>query len=313
MQSAANTNSSSLSLVICTYNRVEELGLTINSLLALKDEFGDGDELIVINNNSTDNTAAFLEALEAPFALRAVFEEKQGLCCARNRGLKEAANDNIIYFDDDVTVQAGCLTAYRQAAQNPAYAQHAFFGGKIDIDWRGNKPKWWKSDDLVLLNGLMVKHDFGTQDYQYQSGGETPFGASFMLRRVLLDEIGGFDEALGPMGGSVARGDEVDYFVRAKKAGHQGMYLANAVVGHRVHDSRFDLLSLYRYGKEKGAAAVRLDGAENQQPLRKGLSFAIRGIYQLIKLRRDRFYQCVINIGILQGIRQASAGRNGSS
>lgn len=303
-----------ISIVICTYNRAEELALTLASMRNLEDEFIQGDELIIVDNNSSDGTAAVAQGFSCRLLdTRYVFEAKQGLCSARNRGLAEAVNQHILYFDDDVSIHSGCLAGYREAVESPDYANVSFFGGKIDIDWRGNKPRWWKSEDLPLLNGLMVRHDYGESDCHYPNRSHTPFGASFLIRRSLVDEIGNFDEALGPIGGSVARGDEVEFFIRAKDAGHIGLYVAGAVVGHRVHDSRFGLLALYRYGKEKGAAAVRLDGLSSARPLWQSVSFAIRGLYQLLKLRRDRFYQCVINIGIQRGVYLASVRRSSGS
>ena len=68
--------------------------------------------------------------------------------------------------------------------------------------------------------------------------------------------------------------------------------------------------TLYRYGIEKGRAAVLIDGKISQEGWFKlticAASFLFRGLWQLIKGRLDRFYQCVINVGILVGARRES-------
>ena len=90
-----------LSVIICTYNRVELLGKCVNSLMtqtARKENY----EIIVIDNNSTDNTADLIRKIKIINSnLRYVKEANQGLSYARNRGWKEAKGEYIAYIDDD--------------------------------------------------------------------------------------------------------------------------------------------------------------------------------------------------------------------
>ncbi len=61
-------------------------------------------EIIVVDNNSTDNTSAIVKAFieqHAGLSIRYVFETDKGLSFARNRGMVEAQGEILTYVDDD--------------------------------------------------------------------------------------------------------------------------------------------------------------------------------------------------------------------
>ncbi len=75
-----------ISIIICTYNRAELLNETIKSLLNQTVEVSHY-EIIIVNNNSTDNTAEIVRGfIDRYNNIRIVLESKQGLSHARNRG-----------------------------------------------------------------------------------------------------------------------------------------------------------------------------------------------------------------------------------
>ena len=95
-----------LSLVIATYNRGAKLCTTLDSLLVqtLPQEQW---EVVVVNNNSTDDTAArFADYVAAHPQLdaRMVLETEQGVSAARNRGIAESRGEYIVVIDDDERV-----------------------------------------------------------------------------------------------------------------------------------------------------------------------------------------------------------------
>ena len=298
--SSSKTQSDSLSICICTFNRADQLAATLDSLLSVAAELQPGDEIIVIDNNSSDHTAEVVEDFVEKLPLRRVFESRQGLSCARNRALQEFQSNLLIFFDDDIIVYAGTLSAYRGVID--ANTDAAFLGGRIMVEWGPHSSSWLKSDDLALLNGLLIYYDLGEDDLVYGDQHLLPYGANFALRRELIEKVGNFNENLGVKGNEIGRGEETDYFKRARQAGFGGRYLPVALVGHVFQPHRIQLDYLVRYGRAKGRAG---DG-ESISIIRAGsriASFAVRGVWQLLKGRRDRFYQCVINIGIQLGMR----------
>ena len=292
------------SICICTYNRANELKRLLSQLEIMSEWLSEHAELIVINNNSSDHTAEVLENFQNKLNVKVFEEKRQGLSHARNRALKEFKGNALLFLDDDVSVSLASLETYRQLLKNRDDID--YFGGKIVVDWQGEKPQWLKSNDLVLLNGLFGEYDLGDENIEYTDDMMTPFGANFILRRSLIDKVGVFDIKLGVIGDGIGRGEESDYFNRARTLGFNGLYCADALVGHFFQKERVGTFYLYRYGIEKGRAAYYLDGIRLNKWAMRSFGFLIRGIFQLIKCRRDRYYQCVINMGIARGLCQES-------
>jgi glycosyltransferase involved in cell wall biosynthesis len=87
-----------VSLIVPTYERLAGLEDTLPSLLA-----ADGiDEVLFIDDGSTDGTEQFLRGLSDPRVRIIVHERRMGLPAARNHGLAESTGDWIVFGEDDV-------------------------------------------------------------------------------------------------------------------------------------------------------------------------------------------------------------------
>src|SRR5580698_2507213 len=93
-----------LSVVVPAHNEAEFLGECLESLLG--QDFAGGYEIIVVDNNSTDSTAAVARA----FGVRVVSESRPGVCWARQRGTEAASGEIIVSTDADTVYDAGWLT-----------------------------------------------------------------------------------------------------------------------------------------------------------------------------------------------------------
>ena len=102
-----------------------------------------------------------------------VFEQTQGLSSARNRALKEFKGSVLIFIDDDVIASQGFIKQYRLAFKQ--YQKVGFFGGKIFIDWLDDSPKWYQSEQLPLINGLLINYDLGDDDRVYTANDLLPY------------------------------------------------------------------------------------------------------------------------------------------
>ena len=294
-----------ISLCICTFNRCGELRKTLHSLNEISSDFIEGDEIIIVDNNSIDQTVSVINEFIDKLPIKYFFEATQGLSAARNKGLVEFNGDFIVFIDDDITVENNFIAKYRKAMQMTP--NNFFFGGRIHVDW-GQEPPWWmKSANLPMLNGLIGHFDLGAVDKVIEKNDPLPFGANFALGRELIDKVGLFNQSLGVTGEQIGRGEETEYFYRAQDLGFKGYYLAGVKVRHRFQRQRISIPYLYCYGIQKGVAAVNLDGAKVRNPFRRIAYQCCGGFYQLVKFRIDRFYQCVINIGMLRGISLAVA------
>jgi GT2 family glycosyltransferase len=291
-----------LTVSICTYNRAASLAGTLESLAASKGLEQGKWEVLVVDNNSWDGTAEVVESYADKLPLRRILEPAQGLSNARNCALRECRGELLLFTDDDVIVDVDWAGEYVSAAER--FPQAEYFGGRILPSWPEGKPRWLRDEGLSLLEGLLVRYDVGNEVRKYLQSEPAPYGASFALRRSLFEKLEPFRADLGVRGDVPARGEEAEYLGRAVSSGAAGVYVGTALCHHKVDPERLTLRYLYRYGMEKGIAAIRIHGAAGYDGSVWGeLRYALRGIAQLGKGRGDRFRQCVINMGIQHGIR----------
>src|SRR3989338_5901430 len=95
-----------LSVIVATYNRAQTLQKTLESILNQKTLGAFDFEIILVDNNSNDNTKEIVEALKkkAGGRLRYFFEPKQGKAFAINKGIGEAKGEILAFTDDDAVV-----------------------------------------------------------------------------------------------------------------------------------------------------------------------------------------------------------------
>lgn len=89
-----------VSIVLPTYNRVEDLKVAIGSVVA--QDFRDW-ELIVVDDGSTDATPVFLKELQSVLGakLQVIVSQNGGASAARNQGIARAAGDIVAFLDSD--------------------------------------------------------------------------------------------------------------------------------------------------------------------------------------------------------------------
>ena len=297
-----------VTIAICTYNRAGSLADTLEHLCRQQDVSTPAWELLLIDNNCTDHTKQVAARFKAHLPLRYLVETNQGLSHGRNRALREARGDLLIYTDDDVRPVPRWLSAYAEACHR--YPDAEYFGGRILPWWPEGKPGWVRDINMPLLAGLFGTYDLGEHNHWYAPGEMHPFGANFALRRSLFERLEPFRIDLGVVGSVPGRGEEAEYFGRVQAAGIRGVYVPEATVLHRVDPGHLTLCYLYRYGEQKGIASRTIHGGTaTQGPFTDG-AYLAKGLWQLAKGRGDQFRQCIINMGIGRGGRSKMAQPN---
>lgn len=241
----------SLSVVICTYNRAASLAETLDSVNACDLPTGCDVELVLIDNNSNDDTAAvcdrFAPGARMPF--RRVLETAQGLSFARNRGIREAKGDVIIFTDDDVLVNATWLTAY--ATEFGEFGAECAFG-RVHPEWRGTRPDWfhnWLRPAYALL-------DYGDERFVVTTTQHEFFGANFAVRRQLLVDMGGFDVKLGRTKGKLFIGEETRVFLELIRRNARIVYNPAIEVHHVIEERRKEKAYMFRYYHDTAESLV---------------------------------------------------------
>src|SRR5262245_32108347 len=119
-----------VSVVICTHNRVDRLRRCIDSFYRVNTNRG--SELIIIDNASTDGTGDFIASLPeriGKFRLRTAGETKLGLSAAQNTGWRLASGEIIAFTDDDCYVRENFIDALVEAFEEDTTI--GFIGGRI--------------------------------------------------------------------------------------------------------------------------------------------------------------------------------------
>ncbi|WP_066874761.1 glycosyltransferase family 2 protein [Clostridium mediterraneense] len=238
-----------LTIIICTYNRSNILKECILSLL--NNNTDNNYEILVVDNNSTDNTKEIIEQLKLKFSnLKYIFEEKQGLSCARNRGILESTTELVAFIDDDVIVEKGYVKSILEYFIND---NNVCAGGKIYTIWHQDKPAWFNDGFFSIIG----ETKYGNSN-RVLVNEEYPYGGNMFFRKSIFDKIGVFDEKLGLNGDEIVMGEEVDLCSRIRNLNYEIYYLNNAVVGHRVHFNKVNKQYIDKRWIEEGKATAQI-------------------------------------------------------
>src|SRR5262245_59912347 len=129
-----------VSVVISTYNRADRLPVALDALLSQQTNVA--YEIIVVDNNSTDSTAAVLASAikRSRGRLRSVFEGRQGLSYGRNTGIVMARGGIITFSDDDVRVAPNWIDELHKTFV--AHPEIDYVGGRVLPNWLAPPPRW---------------------------------------------------------------------------------------------------------------------------------------------------------------------------
>lgn len=216
-----------VSIAIPTYNRAGEVEKTLAGLTRLDTAGSPEYEVLVIDNNSSDETAAVVARMMSQFAgrLRYVREERQGLNHARNRAIVEAKYGIVAYLDDDVNVDPQWLKHLSDAF---ASGDVAAVGGRAYLVFPVPRPRWLGEP----IEGLLTRVELGPERRPAQAG--EIFGVNLSFRKDWLVRTGGFRPDLDRMGTCLLSGGDDEMVARVAEHGGQILYDPGAVVGHRV-------------------------------------------------------------------------------
>ena len=223
-----------LSVILCTYNRAASLARALRSLESVQPPAGIAWELVVVDNNSNDDTRAVVDAATNRGLLpcRYVFEARQGKSHALNTGIACARADVLAFTDDDVTFDAGWLRAVWKPFADPTCLGIA---GQIIPTWTSPRPRWYSETGPYALMTAIVRYEFGDQPKPVV---QPPWGANMAYRRAAFTRYGGFDPRFGPMANTLMRGEDTLFGRRVLAAGERLLYVPDAIVHHPVDRAR---------------------------------------------------------------------------
>ena len=257
-------------VLICTYNRAEYLADTLDSIAVLDTPAGVSWDVLVVDNNSTDDTRAVVDSRIAayPVPLRYLFEPTQGKSNALNTGMRATTARIIVFTDDDVRVPREWLAA----AVRPLLERDDldYTGGPVQPLWGGPRPGWL--DERGNLGGTIAVKDHGTEPFVFEDRWKTPLGVNMAVRRSLIERIGGFRPELGRNGKSLLGQEQAEFFYRSRRGRARGLYVPAMVLEHVVPASRLTRSYFRRWWYWKGVSHARLHRIHHETEL--GLNLA---------------------------------------
>jgi glycosyltransferase involved in cell wall biosynthesis len=174
--SATPTGSPLISVILCTFNRADVVGRTLDAVLAQE---GPTFEAVVVDDGSTDTTPELLAAIDDP-RLRVVRQANSGLSVARNTGLTAAHGTWVVFLDDDDVPDQGWLAALTRPTDDPGVGITCCGARAVDPD--GN--------EICELPIIHLPAPFGGVLGAYRAG-------TFAVRTDLCRQAGGYLNGLG--------------------------------------------------------------------------------------------------------------------
>lgn len=232
-----------LTVAICTYNRAAILRQTLAEMARLVPPPDDWTwDLVVVDNDSTDDTAAVIDAARARLPIQRVFERRKGVSRARNAAVHAARGDYILWTDDDVLVDSRWMVEYVAAIRR--HPDAAFFGGPVEPCFEPPTPPWL-FDILPHLKAVYAVRELDASCAQI-TPDTLPWGPNFAIAAD-AQRRHGFDPELGHLGRRVMLGEETNMLHNVLSDGGTGWWVPAARVRHFIprHRQTWQYLSTY--------------------------------------------------------------------
>jgi glycosyltransferase involved in cell wall biosynthesis len=235
-------NVSAVSIVICTFNRAPLLRETLAALQAMSPPDACTVQIIVVDNNSTDDTPSVIAESArraARFPIVSLKESRQGKSFALNTALAEAGGDILALLDDDVLPAPEWL----QRVVND-FREHdvTFVFGKVLPRWACVPPPELLTPPAQDIWGPLALVDYGDAPAAYSpenTGQRLPIGANLAFSRAALVAAGGWRTDLGKVDNTLISGEDHEIFMRLRRHGlYTGYYDPGVTVRHFVPAQR---------------------------------------------------------------------------
>jgi glucosyl-dolichyl phosphate glucuronosyltransferase len=211
-----------VSIIVCTYNRCRQLAQTLESIF--QQDYS-SYEVIVVDNNSTDETRAVV----AKFPAKYILESRPGVAYARNTGWEASSGEYVGFVDDDETVVPGWINGMLSvfALQDSVAAATGPVIPCYEVSPSAWLPKTFHGDDKGPQDRLLADNEaIGT--------------GNSLFYKPRLDGIR-FKTNLGRAGNNLLSGEDTDFVFQLYQAGYRGAYSAKAIVYHQIPAGRTTL------------------------------------------------------------------------
>lgn len=237
-----------ISIIVTTYNRGDILNHCLDCLAAQTLDKSDY-EVLIINNNSTDNTQSVAETYAKNNQNFKVFiEEKQGSAHARNRGWAEAKGEIIAYIDDDAKTTADwaekIIKNFESVNPKPVAV-----GGQVFPWYEDTPPKWFTDEFEIRTWG---------KESRFLKKNESFVTMNTAVLRSMFEKYGGFNPEYGPIFDTPRMGDDTEFFYRIYEKEPYLWYDPGLTVYHWTPKSRMKASYRFKRAVKNGEALAAM-------------------------------------------------------
>jgi glucosyl-dolichyl phosphate glucuronosyltransferase len=255
-----------VSIVVPTFNRSRLLLRTLQSLAAQVE--APSYEVLVVDNNSSDDTSAVVAAFAREWPLvRYLLERRPGASCARNRGIAESRAAIVGFIDDDVEAEPRWVaTIHRTFWREPSVD---CIGGRIYARWAAPPPSWFSDRHW----GPVALQDKTGVTTTVDADHAVPclMTANFACRRAALELVGGFSPAY-------LRDEDRELQLRLWRAGKRGLYVPELAVSTEIPCERLEKRYHRRHRIRVAASHARMQYLDRIDRRGRLVSNAAQGV-----------------------------------
>jgi GT2 family glycosyltransferase len=238
-----------IAIIVPTRNRAKVLTELLRSISELHELDRIRPEVVVVDNNSNDDTPPCVRSIANgfPTPLRIEKVTRPGKSAAINDAVRAVTSDLVAFLDDDVVVDQNWLNGVESFCREGKYPVGQ---GRIRL------PAAESADPEILKlveryrTIPQLEHDADTESVQSLNG------ANFFMHREIFDRVGGLDERLGP--GASGTSEDVDLARRLLRAGIAIGYAPQALVYHRIDRNRLTEEYFKQAHRRQGASRFLL-------------------------------------------------------
>ena len=242
-------------VILCTYNRCQSLARTLKSVAASKIPEPVEWEVLVVDNNSSDQTREVIEdyCRRYPGHFRYLYEPQQGKSYALNSGVRAAKGGVLAFIDDDVEVDGDWLNNLTSALNNGEWAGA---GGRVLPEAGFTPPRWLDTNGRYALAPLAL-FNLGLEAGELR---EAPYGANMAYRNEMFQKYGVFRTDLGRSPDGLMCNEDSEFAWRLLAAGERLKYEPLAVVYHATPRSRLQKAYFLAWWYAKSRSDIRQQG-----------------------------------------------------
>ena len=223
-----------LDVVVPTYKRSNLLRLTISSLLQAPVPEGMDVSILVVDNNSNDDTESVVRELQSTASKRIVYikETMQGLSHARNAGIRNGTAELIGFLDDDEEIEKDWFNVIFREFSDPATE---LIGGTSHPNWKAPVPPWLPPRYHMVLAVHPPTTRFA---FKTASDKDGLWGGNAVFRRSVFERIGMYSTTMGRSSTGLLSSEDQELYNRVLGAELRGFHVPDLIMYHYIPADR---------------------------------------------------------------------------